>query len=303
MKIQRESIDFDAKQSFKILRWNNNVRDVETLINSGETRKLTGTGDRWHYHPEIELTVISEGRGTRFMGDHIGSFDGLDVALIGANVPHYWKTLGSSKGYALQWRLEKTHPLAMLPESTDLRKLWQQAAYGLRYTGSTARIILQAVIDVADKTGLARLGAFLQLLHILLSAPKRDKQPLSKQAFDLASLHTHQPAIEKIIRHVLKNYRDDIHPDHALKLAGMSRATFARQFPKYVGKTFSAFVTQVRLNGACRDLVSTQDNISQIAFANGFNNLSTFNRLFLETYQCSPKEYRRKGDSRAVKLH
>jgi AraC-like DNA-binding protein len=297
MALQQETIHLDAHQSFRLLHWRDNMRDVESLISATERHRVTGTGDRWHHHPEMELTVIQRGSGTRFVGDHIGPFESLDVVLIGSNVPHYWRGLQHSTGYALQWRFEAGHPFWQFPESETLKNLWPRTAHGIRFTGKSAANLVAVIEKMAEADALERLAYFIQLLHHLSQSPKRDQQRLSARPFDLASVQIHQPAIERVIRHVLKNFRDPIPLSEVLKIASMSRATFARQFPKHAGKTFSAFVNQVRLESVCRELLTSHENVSHIAFANGFNNLSSFNRMFQKVLSISPKEYRAKAET------
>lgn len=45
---------------------------------------------RWHYHPEIELVLISKGEGKCMVGDFIGRFDENELVLLGSNLPHEW---------------------------------------------------------------------------------------------------------------------------------------------------------------------------------------------------------------------
>ena len=42
----------------------------------------------WHFHPEIELVYVEAERGIRHIGDHISTYEGCDLALIGSYIPH-----------------------------------------------------------------------------------------------------------------------------------------------------------------------------------------------------------------------
>ncbi|MBQ5527477.1 MAG: helix-turn-helix transcriptional regulator, partial [Bacteroidales bacterium] len=58
------------------------------------------------------------------------------------------------------------------------------------------------------------------------------------------------------------------------------------------GKTVIDYIIDIRLGNAARLLVDTTQNISEICYSCGFNNLSNFNRLFKSKRGYTPREFR-----------
>ena len=67
-----------------------------------------------------------------------------------------------------------------------------------------------------------------------------------------------------------------------------------REFKKYLKKTPTDVVNQIRLKEASRLLIYTDDKIINICEKVGFTNQSHFNHLFKAYYSVSPLEYRKK---------
>lgn len=74
--------------------------------------------------------------------------------------------------------------------------------------------------------------------------------------------------------------------------AAMSPYHFLRTFRLVVGMTPHQFVLRARLHSAALSLRRSEDNITTIALASGFNDLSTFNRRFRRFMGRSPSSYR-----------
>ena len=72
----------------------------------------------------------------------------------------------------------------------------------------------------------------------------------------------------------------------------MSPYHFLRTFRRIVGMTPHQFILHTRLRRAAVRLRRTGESISAIAFATGFNDLSTFNRRFARIMGVSPSAYR-----------
>jgi len=82
--------------------------------------------------------------------------------------------------------------------------------------------------------------------------------------------------------------------------AAMSPYHFLRTFRAVVGMTPHQFLLHTRLNRAAVRLRTTKESISAIAFAAGFNDLSTFNHRFRRVIGVSPQRYRRAAGNGAA---
>lgn len=77
--------------------------------------------------------------------------------------------------------------------------------------------------------------------------------------------------------------------------AGMSPFHFLRVFRAVVGMTPHQYTLRTRLHRAAVRLRRTGDTISRIAFAAGFNDLSSFNHRFRRQFGTTPGGWRRGG--------
>jgi len=75
----------------------------------------------------------------------------------------------------------------------------------------------------------------------------------------------------------------------------LSRATFCREFKNHTDRTFVQFLNEVRINWVRQQLLRTDDPVSDIAFAAGFDNLSHFNRVFRRHMGTSPRDFRNRS--------
>ena len=170
MGIRLEKIELMSGESFRVLRWANNVHDVEIVDPEGVRRPYEGSGESWHHHPEMELTLVTQGRGTRFVGDAIATFNAPDLVLIGGSVPHYWHGLHHSSGQAIQFSFEDDHPFWRMSETVELRDLWSRAQYGIQFTSRSGEKATAMIEDMQYRTGVERLSLFMSVLAVLAHA-------------------------------------------------------------------------------------------------------------------------------------
>ncbi len=292
MQVEREKIQIPSGHSFRLLRWSRSVRDVECVVAPGKIEKVIGEGTRWHFHVEMELTLFAEGSGSRFIGDHIGSFEAGDLVLLGSKLPHYWHTKGNSSGISVQWHFPEGHPFWAFPENLALRELFDQAGRGLRLNGATAKRISALLHEMMQSQGVEQLALLMRTLAQIATSPEADRQFLSVRSFALASESHYQQSISKAMRHLIAHFREEVRLEDVLLLTDLSRPTFARQFKIHAGRTMSEFLNHLRLQAACRELLESNRSVLEIALSCGFTQISFFNRLFRRLQKCSPTEYR-----------
>lgn len=297
MASSRETIQLSKGQTYRLLRWSQNISQVDELPAPGQAVALQGRGDHWHYHPQTELTLVQKGRGTRFIADNIELFESGDLVLIGSNVPHYWHVRGESSGMAIQWHFPLHHGIWSFTEAEALRKLEQTALKGLHIKGDSATKLRQLLEKMPSLGGLNRLALLLTIISTLADAPKSDLRELSSRPFSMTGTDEQQEAIRRAVSYIIAHYRGSIRLPDLLELTGMSRATFSRQFQLHAGRSFSTFLNQVRLQAVCRALRDSSEPITSIALEHGFNQLSFFNRLFRREINMSPSDYRTKGNA------
>jgi len=283
-----ETITPLAGLSFRLLRWRDNLREVEQLTADGRVVSFAGAGDQWHLHREMELTFIERGSGLRLVGDHIARFSGPELELVGPHLPHCIQGLRRSTGISMQFHWPLDHPLRALPEFALLAPLWERGRHGLLFGPAVCNRIGPRLLAMPGLSAAGRLGTLLQVLAELAALPASQVSVLSRLAFSVREDERHQEGIERVIRSVLEKYTEPLPLSGVLELAGMSKASFERQFPRYTGSTFTGFLNRVRLDHARRLLLGSNEPISAIAYATGFNHLSHFNRLYRRVYGLPP---------------
>src|SRR5690606_15535684 len=89
-----------------------------------------------------------------------------------------------------------------------------------------------------------------------------------------------------------KNYMYNLTVEQFARMANRSLSVFKKEFFQYYHTTPGRWLTQKRLELAKSFLDAGKQNIGEVAFNSGFENLSHFSRVFKEKYGVSPTKMR-----------
>jgi AraC-like DNA-binding protein len=252
----------------------------------------------WHFHHAFELNLVVKGTGTRFIGDHIGSFNAGDLVLMGPELPHTWcsdPALPRRRGVYQSLTIQFSDSfigdsLHVDPEWHYVRLLMKRAARGLNFRGKACEAARKRILELTELSGPVKLGCFLSILDTL--ALSDEYQFLASNDFVPTLPLANETRIDRVCTWINQHYTEKITLPEAAALANMSVSAFSRFFKRVLGKSFTAYIMELRLSHASKLILETDVSISEAAFQSGFNNLSNFNRRFLERRNISPRVFR-----------
>ncbi len=260
-----------------------------------DARVAAGSFD-WHYHDDYEIVLIESGTGTRYVGDSIEEFEAGELVLIGAGLPHTWSpSAGGGNACTASVVHIARDMLPALAELDAVLALLDRAGRGLAIPPSTAPDVVAAMRTVWSATGLGRVLAVLAVLDAASSLQKLAR-PLASVAY--AHERKSRPSrvdetrIETVFEYVRDRLGDHVSQASVAQEVGLTSSSFARFFKRETGRTFTAFVQEMRVSEACALLSETDMGVAYIAYRVGFRSLAHFNKVFLRLKERTPSEWR-----------
>ena len=99
--------------------------------------------------------------------------------------------------------------------------------------------------------------------------------------------------VQQLVLYLLENYTEEISLDTMSASLGYSKYHVSHVIADTFGCNFRTLVNSYRVSMAQNLMLSTSRSISEVAFACGFKNQSSFNRIFLKHCGATPSDFRR----------
>ena len=248
----------------------------------------------WHYHPEYELTYIVSGKGKRLIGDGYDHFEAGDFVLLPPSLSHTWtsetKETENCRAIVIQFSKAFLEQLFQFSALSTLDALFEKASRGLKFIVPKKEDLLLLLERMLQVNEVMRLSILLQLFDQLSVI---QSEPVASIQYKPLKGSENQQRINTVFQYVQKEFSDDISLKKAAALIHLSESAFCKFFKRASGKTFSDYTHEIRIAHACHLLIETDQSISSIAFAAGFESLTYFNRIFLKKKLLRPGAYRK----------
>jgi len=117
-------------------------------------------------------------------------------------------------------------------------------------------------------------------------------QPLASVSSDYSFTEQEGLRMNDVYHYTMAHYSENIKLKQVADVAYLTPQAFCRYFKKHTRKTYIAFLSEIRINEACKKIISGDfESISSIAYDTGFSSAVSFNRVFKKITGKSPRQY------------
>lgn len=248
--------------------------------------RLVQKNEKVHYYDSnVHIIYVLVGEVEIAYDTHTVSLKKDDFMLLSRSIPHDLSINASSKVFELSFNY------SVVDEIEDNN-------YDLIFSGNS--VSEGSLVDTEIKSEINGL------IESYIFKEKSKVSSVLKQYFSLlellednyihrSKLTTAKTMAKKVIE--LKSFLDnnfdqDIRISEIADKMYVSQHYLSRSFTKQFGKSMTEYLIEKRLEKVRIDLLETEKSITDIAFAAGFNNINSFNRLFKKYQGLTPSEYR-----------
>lgn len=260
-------------------------------------RQLPEFTFNWHYHPECELTLTVNSRGTRFVGDDVAPYGDGDLVLIGPNLPHAWQSHSLIDGalphravvcwFSRDWAEGLGR---LMPELRAVSRLLAEADRGVRFGAAIGARLREQLIGLCMLSPAEQVLGLQMLLSALAEAD--DRTTLASGPLALSELARDRRRMERVLAYLHAHFREPIRLEPLSALSHLSDSQLQRVFKRATHMSISAYVTRLRIGAACRMLAESDHGMGTIAAECGFYDGAQFSRVFAAFMGKTPSRYR-----------
>ena len=257
-----------------------------------------------HWHEEFEISYIYEGSADFICGDekfvsHVG-----DIIITQPNITH---SIYPHKEEKQVYDTVVFHPDILGQSSGDR---YVQNCITPLITGELRlpvhitkdhpeyeqlAAIMQTIITCAkqntprdDMLLRSELIRFIWVLETWISIHE------SSEPTSVPMTNKENELIKVALLYIQNHFQETLTIKQLAHMVHLSQSYFMSLFKKNVGLSAIEYLLHCRINYACKQLLSTDHKISEIAYDSGFSNLSNFNRQFIRLIGCTPAKYRQR---------
>lgn len=244
-----------------------------------------------HDHEFCEIMIVSSGNGWHLLNDEPHFITCGEVFYISENDHHAYDQVDGLHLTNILYRPDRASEHRDFP---DIMRRSGGSEKGKRCHWQVTEDVLAQVKPLiaaldeetrrCDPLSQVMSEALFTQLAVLLSR--------SQFATDAHGL-PNAARLGHVLNYLRHNCTEDIDLESVARRFGYSSRSFSRVFREATATTPHSYLVKLRLSRAMRALLATEDSITDVAFACGFNDSNYFSYSFSRMTGMAPSEYRR----------
>ena len=258
------------------------------LVRHHALKESENRPELFHYHDFCEITYIESGSGVYYVNGKSYEVEAGDIVIFNQEEPHGWEVrsgvmdvlvliflpnlLAEQTNYYAE---EYFHPVFFLGSG------FQNRIEAEDERNHKILVLMQEILEEAkgSESGyecVIRSDILKILILLIRYFEKKD----SHYEEALAEKKKKIRRLEEALNYINENYTYTITLEQVAALSFMSPTYFSAYFKKVTNRSFSDYVTSLRLNRAKELIARGEDSMTEIAMKSGFHNMSNFYRLY-----------------------
>lgn len=257
----------------------------------------------WHCHAEFEFTVVLKGKFAYGINDQHYELSEGEGVFVNSNALHMSKPRTEAKEsvtfslvFSPEFLAEDKNSLLyqkfVLPtiNNTNFKGclltkdiLWQKEV--LTYLN----VVYQICEENEEEAEFLVRNRMLSAWEVFLKNQKKFVEERKKQPISIL----YEERAKELLKYMQTHYSEPIEVEDMIRACNLSRTDCFRCFRSILGKSPVEYLNEYRIKQAMYMLETTNQTITEVGMACGFNYLSYFGKLFRQATGVTPKEYRK----------
>ncbi|WP_197479917.1 AraC family transcriptional regulator [Paenibacillus swuensis] len=250
-----------------------------------------------HAHDFVEISYVSEGAGTHYIGDQSMEVRRGDLFFIPIGISHVFRPASVRDDrplvvYNCIFQASVLEDLLSAPGIDDKVTSWfqthalSQNILRMRDHHEEAHRVMQEMYGEFTRRDIGFLAALYRgiiQLFILMFRKQHNHSPVPQ------TLHN---GLEDLMRNIRLNGSSAPGLEEACTALGIGERQFSRLFKRHTGKTYIQYVQNARIEHSLRLLTGSNLSVREIAWKCGYQDIKFFNALFKKHTGMTPRAYR-----------
>lgn len=235
-----------------------------------------------HMHERIEIVYLTKGSIELGIEQELYHMDKGDFAIIFPNIVHYARSVPEMDNKVAYLYLE---PSVFPDYYTEVQKCRPKNPVIKKDLVHPDIVSAVRTLIYKKKCTPMLIQAYAQMIlaHVFSEMDMVDQ-----------SVTDEERLVYDAVEYVADHFRSEINLEKMAYQLCVSKYVLSRMFTRTFHRNFNKYVNDIRLDYAASVLENSRESITNICLDSGFESQRTFNRVFKERYQMTPREYRHK---------